>query len=80
MKEGVVFIDGKELDHPGFEIIQSQETHPAVTIPAGEYYLLGDNRPDSEDSRFIGTVKSSDVVGIAGTIIRKADYDAGKRW
>jgi signal peptidase I len=34
-----------------------------VRVPAGEYYLLGDNRGDSDDSRFWGPVPSSWIIG-----------------
>jgi len=34
-----------------------------VTIPAGEYYMLGDNRAASDDSRFWGPVPGSWIIG-----------------
>jgi signal peptidase I len=36
-----------------------------ITIPHGEYYMMGDNRPDSEDSRFWGPVRRSWIIGKA---------------
>ena len=36
-----------------------------ITIPKGEYYMMGDNRPDSEDSRFWGPVPSAWIIGKA---------------
>ncbi len=36
-----------------------------VTIPKGDYYMMGDNRPDSEDSRFWGPVPRAWVIGKA---------------
>jgi signal peptidase I len=38
-----------------------------VTVPAGEYYLLGDNRGVSDDSRYWGPVPSSWIIG---TVVR----------
>jgi len=36
-----------------------------ITIPRGEYYMMGDNRPDSEDSRYWGPVPKRWIVGRA---------------
>ena len=36
-----------------------------VTVPKGDYYMMGDNRPDSEDSRFWGPVPRAWVIGKA---------------
>ena len=34
-----------------------------ITIPKGEYYMLGDNRGDSDDSRYWGPIRSSWIIG-----------------
>jgi signal peptidase I len=36
-----------------------------ITIPKGDYYMMGDNRPDSEDSRFWGPVPKAWIIGKA---------------
>ena len=36
-----------------------------ITIPKGDYFMMGDNRPDSEDSRFWGPVPRSWIIGKA---------------
>jgi signal peptidase I len=40
-----------------------------VKIPAGEYYVMGDNRTDSEDSRFFGPIPKSLIVGRAVAVV-----------
>jgi signal peptidase I len=36
-----------------------------IIVPKGDYYMMGDNRPDSEDSRFWGPVPKSWIIGTA---------------
>lgn len=38
-------------------------------VPAGEYFVLGDNRPQSSDSRAFGTVAERDIVGRAFVLV-----------
>lgn len=35
-----------------------------ITVPAGHWYLLGDNRGESDDSRFYGAVPTSWIIGV----------------
>ena len=36
-----------------------------ITIPPGDYFMMGDNRPDSEDSRYWGPVPDKWIIGVA---------------
>ena len=42
---------------------------PEYTLKDDEYFLIGDNRSDSFDSRYFGPVKKEDIVGKANFII-----------
>ncbi|MBV9448180.1 MAG: signal peptidase I [Streptosporangiaceae bacterium] len=69
-----VYINGRRLAEPylpaddplGPPIASSQ--HPFF-VPAGEFYVLGDNRADSCDSRYWGPIQGSSIVGKAIMII-----------
>lgn len=46
----------------------NQDNFGPLRIPKGKCFLIGDNRHNSQDSRFIGLINESDIVG---TLVRK---------
>ena len=62
IKKGAVFINGQ----PGSNSYLARldmSSMPARTIPPDEVFVLGDNRPNSNDSRSWGTLKIEEIVG-----------------
>jgi len=63
--DGHVFIDGRQLFEPYLPKGLATETFGPTTVPKGSLWVMGDNRGNSRDSRFIGAIKESDVIGRA---------------
>jgi signal peptidase I len=61
-----VYIDGKPLKEdylpPGTKTVPSIEKH---RIQADHYWVMGDNRTNSSDSRFFGEVEEDTIIGRA---------------
>lgn len=61
---GVVFVNGAPLNEP-YVVHADTRTFPEVTVPPQSVFVLGDNRANSEDSRFFGPVRDGDLYGRA---------------
>ena len=53
--------------------VRARRDMPPLTVPAGNYFMLGDNRDNSEDSRYIGVVPRALLIGKANHIVVSAD-------
>jgi signal peptidase I len=74
LKDGNVYINGRFLPETFLPPDIRHDTYPGpggnaysldhpYRVPAGDVYVMGDNRPDSCDSRFWGPIPQSAIVG-----------------
>jgi signal peptidase I len=62
---GYVYIDGRRVDEPYVRTSRrDSRTVAPQRIPRGHYFMMGDNRADSCDSRSWGTVPRGNLIGI----------------
>ena len=66
--DGTIFINGEELkEEYGYGITQPQERKGEIVLGEDEYFVLGDNREVSLDSRYkeVGNIPRSIIIGRA---------------
>ncbi len=61
IKNGVLYINDEEIEE---EYAYGQTgDYDKITLKDDEYFILGDNRPISKDSRYFGPVKEDEIIG-----------------
>ncbi|GEL76056.1 signal peptidase I T [Tenuibacillus multivorans] len=74
--DNVLYINGKPTEQPYLPEQQKLETGDfgPVEIPTGEYFVMGDNRDISKDSRNgLGFIEEDDIIGRSEIIIYPFD-------
>jgi signal peptidase I len=80
VKDKRVYIDGRKIEEPYVHFLEPpqgassyseitsydlRERYGPITIPADKYFVMGDNRDNSQDSRYWGLLPREDVKGRA---------------
>jgi len=91
LREKQVYINGKKLDEPYVHFLEPpgaagelhevtsfdvRERYGPVTVPADHYFMMGDNRDNSQDSRYWGFLTRDYIKGRALFIYWS--YEAGR--
>lgn len=64
MRDGVVYVNGEPLPEP-YNPIRDETSWPPTVVPPQSVWVLGDNRPNSSDSRSFGEVPLDKIKGEA---------------
>jgi signal peptidase I len=69
-RDGIVYVDDRAIEEPYLpDGTQTLELDQPVTVPDGEVFVMGDNRTNSSDSRYIGTIPIDSIQGRAFAVI-----------
>jgi signal peptidase I len=67
---GTVFVDGHALTEPYVaKACDGTRNFGPTKVPAGDVFVMGDNRCDSSDSRVFGPIATSTIIGRAFVIV-----------
>ena len=69
--EGKVYINFKSVNEPYLDSPTTLDRNTGnfmsegkdITVPEGKYFIMGDNRPHSSDSRFFGPIERKLIIG-----------------
>ena len=69
-----VFVNGAPIDdsqarHSDSTVFARRDSMPAITVAPDSYFVLGDNRDESYDSRFFGAIPKNKILGRARIIL-----------
>jgi signal peptidase I len=71
LRQGILFLNGQRhkepyvANKPCVRSIPRTCSYGPVTVPNGRYFVMGDNRARSADSRYIGPIPEDDIKGEA---------------
>jgi signal peptidase I len=71
-------LPGKAHVVAAWPAVQARRDFGPITVPRDQYFMMGDNRDDSFDSRYYGTVERNRILGRASMSV--LSFDHGHYW
>ena len=72
LRHGTLYVNGEKYDEPyvkdEYRTGRINDFGP-VTVPEGRYFVLGDHRNSSNDSRFVGAISRDMILGHVRTVV-----------
>ena len=68
IKNNLVYINGEVIEEPYLDeenLDSNSSDMEKITVPAGTYFVMGDNRRESFDSRYFGPISKNQIFGVA---------------
>lgn len=64
IKDSILYVNGEAVEEP-FTDQSTYPDYPETVVPEGSYFVLGDNRDNSRDSRFedVGFIEEDEIIG-----------------
>lgn len=74
-----ILINGRPIAQPWLpnltgQCYQTAANVPPTRIPLGQYFVMGDCRGDSDDSRYWGTVPASNIIGKVTAVVWRHNH------